>query len=74
MKQIPEYIVKAHSRKLNMTQRELNLMSAHPRSAQDAQRWADSFAQRLNEQQFLRTSDWQGQIEQVDPNNHARTR
>ena len=74
MPEIPEYIVKAYSKKLNVTQRELNLMSAHPNSASDAMNWATSFATRLNEQQFLRTTDWVGQIEQVDKTYYARTK
>jgi hypothetical protein len=73
MPQIPEYIVLAFSPTLNQTQRELNLMSAHPDNARDAQRWADSFATRLNDKQALRATDWVGRIEQVDANFHART-
>jgi CHASE1-domain containing sensor protein len=48
-------------------------MSAHPDNARDAQRWADSFASRLNDKQALRATDWIGRIEQVDANFHART-
>jgi hypothetical protein len=73
MPQIPEYIVLAHSPSLNQTQRELNLMSAHPDNARDAQRWADSFATRLNERKALNTTDWVGRIELVDSAFHART-
>ncbi len=73
MKQKPEYIVKAHSPSLNITQRELNLMSAHPSSKLDAERWAASFAQRLNEQQFMRATDWQPQTELVNMQFYART-
>lgn len=73
MPQIPEYIVKAHSPKLNQTQRELNLLSAHPNNEREARLWAESFAQRLNEQRFLQTEDWVGQIELVDANFYART-
>lgn len=74
MKQRPEYIIKAYSPSLNITQRELNLMSAHPSTKLDADRWAASFAQRLNEQQFLRTTDWVPRIEQVNKQYYARTR
>ena len=74
MKQKPEYIVKAYSPSLNVTQRELNLMSAHPSSRLDAERWAASFAQRLNEQQFLRTTDWVAQTELVNTQFYARTK
>jgi hypothetical protein len=68
-----EYIVKAYSKKANQTQREINLMSAHPSTEQDAWNWARSFAQRLNEKQMLNTTDWVAQIEQVDPAYFART-
>ena len=66
-----EYIVTAHSNKINTTQREINLMSAHPTTAQEAQRFADSFANRLNEQKFLATTDWLGRVEPVGL--HIRT-
>lgn len=68
---MPEYIVKAHSTKINTTQREINLMSPHPTTEQEAQRFADSFADRLNQQNFMLTQDWQGQIEPVG--DHFRT-
>ena len=73
MPQIPEYIIKAYSPKLNTTQRELNLMSAHPNNPREAGLWAESFAARLNEQRFLQTTDWQPQIELVDKQFYART-
>lgn len=74
MPEIPEYIIKAYSASLNIEQRELNLMSSHPRTKRDADRWAASFAQRLNEQQFLRATDWQARTELVDRQFHARTK
>jgi len=73
MPQKPEYIIKAYSPSLNVTQRELNLMSAHPSSKRDADLWAASFAQRLNEQQCLRTSDWVPKTELVNKQFYART-
>lgn len=73
MPQIPEYIVCAYSKSMNTRQRELNLMSAAPDNARDAQRWADSFAERCNQKRLLNATDWVGQIEQVDNNFHART-
>lgn len=73
MKQKPEYIIKAWSPSLNVEQRELNLMSAHPSSQLDADRWATSFATRLNEQQFLRTQDWQPRTELVNKQFYVRT-
>ena len=60
-----EYIILAHSRTKNQTQREINLMSPHSSDARDAQRIADSFAQRLNERKALGASDWQGSFEFV---------
>lgn len=63
-----EYIVTAYSRSQNTHQREINLMSQHPSTRADAQQHADSFAHRLNQQQFLSTQDWVGQIELVDSN------
>ena len=73
MPQIPEYIIKAYSPSLNVTQRELNLMSAAPNNAREADLWAQSFAQRLNEQGFLKATDWRPQTELVDKQFYART-
>lgn len=73
MPQIPEYIIKAYSPSQNTRQRELNLMSAHPNTEREALLWAASFAQRLNEQRFLNTADWQPEIEQVNTQFYART-
>jgi hypothetical protein len=67
-----EYIIKAYSSKANQTQRQVNLMSAHPTTERDAQMWANSFAQQLNQQQMLGSNDWVGQIELVQAN-HYRT-
>jgi hypothetical protein len=73
MPQIPEYIIKAFSASLNVTQRELNLMSAHPNNQREADMWAASFAARLNEQRFLNATDWQPQTELVNQQFHVRT-
>ena len=67
-----EYIIKAYSSKANQTQRQVNLMSAHPSTERDAIMWANSFAQQLNQQQMLGSNDWVGQIELVQAN-HYRT-
>ncbi len=74
MPEIPEYIITAHSPSLNVTQRELNLMSAHPNNPREAQMWADSFAHRLNEQRFLNAEDWQARTELVNKQFYARTK
>ena len=66
-----EYIITAHSNKINTTQREINLLTSQLQVSLDAQRHADSFAMRLNEQGFLNTRDWQGRIEPVGL--HIRT-
>jgi hypothetical protein len=66
-----EYIITAHSNKINTTQREINLMTPSVQVSLDAQRHADSFADRLNEQRFLNCTDWQGRIEPVGI--HVRT-
>jgi len=47
------------------------LMTSQLQVSLDAQRHADSFAMRLNEQRFLNTTDWQGRIEPVGL--HIRT-
>ena len=66
-----EYIITAHSNKINTTQREINLMTSQLQVSLDAQRHADSFAHRLNQQRFLNCTDWQGRIEPVGI--HVRT-
>jgi hypothetical protein len=66
-----EYIITAHSAVANTTQREINLLTSQLQVSLDAQRHADSFAMRLNEQRFLNTTDWQGRIEPVGL--HIRT-
>jgi hypothetical protein len=66
-----EYIITAHSDKINTTQREINLLTSQLQVSLDAQRHADSFAMRLNQQSFLNTRDWQGRIEPVGL--HIRT-
>lgn len=66
-----EYIIKAHSKSLNTTQRELNLMGPAPSTEREAWQWANSFASRLNKN--TTTKDWVGQIELVSAS-YARTR
>jgi hypothetical protein len=67
-----EYIITAYSRAANQTQREINLMSPAPTTRADADRWAASYASRLNQQAFLQQTDWQPRIELVGA--HVRTR
>ena len=67
-----EYIVLARSNRLHESQREINLMSAHPSTEQEAQRFANAFASRLNQQGFLATQDWVGQVELIGAR-YART-
>lgn len=66
-----EYIVKAYSQSTNETQRQVNLMSAHPSTKDDALRWANSFANKLNE--TTNVKDWVGQIELINPTAYIRT-
>jgi hypothetical protein len=68
-----EYIIKAHSKSTNTSQRELQLMGTQPSNAITAHQLATSFANRLNEQAANGATDWVGQIELVDVANHART-
>lgn len=66
------YAIHAYSRTRNQTQRELAQDELQGRPITDrvqAQRMADSFAQRLNQRQLLRATDWVGQIELVNNTN-----
>jgi hypothetical protein len=59
-----EYIIKAHSKSRNQTQRQLNLIAGDPTTLALARQTADAFAQSLN----LKTKDnkdWRGQVELV---------
>jgi len=66
-----EYIITAHSAAANQTQREINLMAPAPTTAIEADRWAASYAARLNQQRHLQQTDWQPRIELVGA--HVRT-
>lgn len=66
------YAIHAYSRTANQTQRELAQDELQGRPITDrvqAQRMADSFAQRLNQRQLLKATDWVGQIELVNNTN-----
>ncbi len=66
------YAIHAYSPTRNQTQRELaedELKGRPITSKQLATQMAQAFAQRLNQQQFLKVSDWQGQIELVNNTN-----
>ncbi len=66
------YAIQAYSATRNQTQRELaedELKGRPIVSKQLAEQMAAAFAQRLNTQQFLRATDWQGQIELVNNTN-----
>lgn len=59
------YEITAHSPSKNQTQREFDedsLKGRHTTDAKLAQRKADSFAQRLNQQRFLGAADWRARI------------
>ena len=73
MSTIPEYIIKAYSQSTNTTQREINLMNAHPNNEREAMKWANAFAMKCNERKTLGATDWVGQIELVNTNSFART-
>jgi hypothetical protein len=66
-----EYIITAYSSAANQTQREINLMGPAPTTKLEADRWAASYALRLNQQRHLQQSDWQPRIELVG--DHVRT-
>lgn len=66
------YAIHAYSRTRNQTQRELaedELKGRPVTNKQLAEQMAKAFAQRLNQQQFLRTTDWEPQIELVNNTN-----
>lgn len=69
------YAIHAHSRIKNQTQRELaedELKGRPITNRQLAEQMASAFAQRLNQRQFLGTTDWQGQIELINNTNVYR--
>jgi hypothetical protein len=62
------YEIRAYSKSRNETQREFDqdaLQGRPTTSRQLAQQKADAFAHRLNTQQKLRTTDWIGQVKQI---------
>lgn len=66
------YAIHAYSRSRNQTQREMaqdELQGRPVTNRQLAEQMASAFAQRLNQQQFLRATDWQGEIELVNNTN-----
>ena len=62
-----EYAILAFSYSKNETQRELNLEN-NPRVTDQAyaQKIAESFAMRLNQNQFLNATDWVARIELIN--------
>ena len=66
-----EYIIKAHSKSRNQTQRQLNLMESAPTSRALAEQTAEAFAHSLN-LRAKTNKDWVAQIELVSTQ-HVRT-
>ena len=63
------YEILAYSPSTNTLQREFDqdALQGRPTSTQQlAQRKADSFASRLNAQQKLRATDWEGQVRLIN--------
>lgn len=60
-----EYTIKAHSATVNQTIREFNLGMGNPviTNKQYAEQVAQAFAQRLNEQQYLKATDWVAKVQ-----------
>lgn len=66
------YAIHAHSPSRNQTQRQFNQDELEGRpitSKQLAEQTARAYAQQLNRSQFLRATDWVGQIELVNNTN-----
>jgi hypothetical protein len=61
-----EYIIKAYSKSLNITQRELQLMGPQPTKLREAERLAESFARRLSQRRHQGAGDWIAQTEAVE--------
>lgn len=57
-----EYTINAYSPSLNQTIREFNLAAGNPAILDGAyaQKVADSFAHRLNQQRHMKATDWEG--------------
>jgi uncharacterized protein with WD repeat len=63
------YEILAYSKSANQTQREFDqdsLQGRHTTNRQLAQQKADAFAQKLNDQRKLKTTDWVGKIKQIN--------
>lgn len=59
-----EYVIEAYSPRMNQTVREINLEMGNPSitNRATAQKFAESLAQRLNQKQHLKTTDWQPKV------------
>jgi len=68
-----EYQILARSASRGITLRELQLESPAIQRQDLALQFAESFARRLRDQRHLDATDWQGQIDTIDPDYHART-
>jgi hypothetical protein len=69
------YAIHAHSPSRNQTQRQFNQdeLAGRPiTSRQLAEQHAAAYAQQLNNQQFLRATDWVGQTELINNTNVYR--
>lgn len=66
------YAIHAHSPSRNQTQRQFNQDELEGRPITDrrlAEQHAQAYAQQLNNSQFLRTTDWVGQVELINNTN-----
>lgn len=66
------YAVHAYSKARNQTQREFAQDELEGRPITNrplAEQMAKSFAQRLNQRNFLKTQDWEGRVELVNNTN-----
>ena len=69
------YAIHAHSPSRNQTQRQFNQDELEGRpitNKQLAEQHAQAYAQQLNNQQFLRATDWTAQIELINNTNVYR--
>ena len=63
------WTVMAFSRSKNQLQREFDedsLKGRHTQNRKLAEQKAQSFAERLNQRQFLKTQDWQPRVELIE--------
>jgi hypothetical protein len=66
------YAIHAHSPSRNQTQRQFNQDELEGRPITNrrlAEQHAQAYAQQLNQNQFLRTTDWVGQVELINNTN-----